>query len=62
MTLACKGTCAPVVPPFKGKGGSAPVMHSRCGVPESYLYIIEHIEVADEFSTSTNSDFRRFFI
>jgi len=33
MILACKGTCARVVPPFKGQGGSAPVMHSRSAVP-----------------------------
>jgi len=28
----------------------------------SYLYIIEHIEVADEFITSKNIDFTRYFI
>ena len=33
----------------------------HCNV-KSYLYIIEHIEVADEFITSKNTDFTRFFI
>jgi len=33
MTLVCKGTCAPVAPILKGKGGSAPVMHLRSVVP-----------------------------
>jgi len=28
----------------------------------SYLYIIEHIEAADEFITSKNTDVTRFFI
>ena len=28
-----KGTCAPVAPPFKGRGGSVPVMYPRSGVP-----------------------------
>jgi len=27
----------------------------------TYLYIIEHIEVADEFITSKNTDLTRFF-
>ena len=27
MILICKGTCAPVASPFRGQGGSAPVMH-----------------------------------
>jgi len=30
-------------------------------VIQSYLYIIEHIEVADEFITSKNADLTRFF-
>jgi len=29
---------------------------------QSYLYIIQHIEVADEFITSKNTDCMRFFI
>jgi len=29
---------------------------------QSYLYIIEHIEVADEFITSKNTDLTRIFI
>ena len=29
---------------------------------QSYLYIIEHIEVADEFITSKNTDLNRFFV
>jgi len=29
---------------------------------QSYLYIIEHIEVVDEFITSKNTDITRFFI
>jgi len=33
MMLLCKGTCAPMAPPFKGQGDSAPVMHPRSGVP-----------------------------
>jgi len=32
MILICKGTCAPVASPFKGQGGSAPVIHPRSGV------------------------------
>jgi len=34
MMLLCKGICAHAAAPFKGQGGSAPVMHSRSGVPE----------------------------
>ena len=33
MILLCKGTCASVAPLSKGRGGSAPVMHLRSGVP-----------------------------
>jgi len=33
VILVCKGTCATVATPFKGQGGSAPVMHLRSGVP-----------------------------
>jgi len=33
MILQCKGTCAPVAPLSKGKGGGAPVMHARSDVP-----------------------------
>ena len=33
MILLCKGSYAPVSPPFKGQAGSAPVMHPRSGVP-----------------------------
>jgi len=29
---------------------------------QSYLYIIEHIEIADEFITSKNTDTMRSFI
>jgi len=39
MMLLCKGTCAPVAPPFKGQEGIVPVMHPRSGVPgKNYLY------------------------
>jgi len=31
--ILCKGTYATVVPPFKGKGGSAPIMHPCFRVP-----------------------------
>jgi len=33
MIHQCKGTCVPVAPLSKGKGGGAPVMHARSGVP-----------------------------
>jgi len=36
MILVCKVTCAPVAPPFKGQGGSDPVMQPRSGVPASF--------------------------
>jgi len=35
MILLCKGTYAPVAPPFTGQGDNAPVMHLRSGVPDS---------------------------
>jgi len=34
MIRVCKGTCAAVVPSFKGQGGSAFVMHPSSGVPD----------------------------
>jgi len=33
MVLLCKGTYAQAATSFKGRGGSAPVMHPRSGVP-----------------------------
>jgi len=33
MILLCKGSYAPVAPPFEGQAGSAPIMHPRSGVP-----------------------------
>jgi len=32
MILVCKGTCAPVAPPFQRAGGSVLVTHPRSGV------------------------------
>jgi len=40
MVLVCKGTCAPVAPPFKGQGGSALVMQPRSGVPGLCLCLL----------------------
>jgi len=37
MILVRKGNCAPVAHPFKGQGGSAPVMHLRSSVPASIV-------------------------
>jgi len=39
MILQCKGTCAPVAPLSKGKGGGASVMHARSGVPRCTSFV-----------------------
>jgi len=40
MILVCKGTCAPVAPPFIGQGGNATVMHPRSSVPADINYFV----------------------
>jgi len=47
MILVCKGTCAPVAPPFNGQGGSAPVMHPRSGVPVCDIHIFSATTTAE---------------
>jgi len=41
----CKGTCTPVAPLLKVRGGSAPVMHPRSGVPARVwlLEVVSHV-------------------
>jgi len=39
MILSCKDTCAPVSPPFKVQGVTAPVMHLRSAVPDPMITV-----------------------
>jgi len=52
MILICKGICAPIAPLSKVRGGSAPVMHPRSGVPG--------YRPAQEFVTERSSCAHRF--
>jgi len=56
MILVCKGTCAPVAPLLKGRGGSALVMHHRSGVPE-YGFPEKMIKVIRRIIISENLTF-----
>jgi len=56
MILVCKGTYAPVAPLSKVRGGSAPLMHPRSGVPAlspnhqfaQRISYVEHYSVHDD--------------
>ena len=56
MILVCKGTCAPVAPPFIGQGDSAPVMHPRSGVPGYRFFLPDDqiLNVADSIKKRKN--------
>jgi len=50
MILLCKGTCAPVATPFKGQGGSVPVMQPRYGVSDLKSDIFDAVTLSATFS------------